>query len=65
VADDSKRTSDKAIAVRVDKEPEDLIPRYIANRQKDVTSILSLVVNGDYEQVRILAHSMKGLGEAE
>lgn len=50
------------IVVHVDKELEDLIPGYMANRRRDIIAILSYIAVGDYEPVRVLAHSMKGSG---
>ncbi len=62
MTEDTKGTLAKTILVRIDKDLEELIPGYIANRQKDVALILSLAAEGDYEPVRVLAHSMKGSG---
>jgi len=50
------------IIVRIDKDLEDLIPGYIENRHKDIKSISASLENGDFENISILGHSMKGSG---
>jgi HPt (histidine-containing phosphotransfer) domain-containing protein len=59
---DSSITEGKRILVRIDKDLEDLIPGYIENRHKDIKSIRASLENGDFENIRILGHSMKGSG---
>ena len=55
------RTGEK-IVVQVDPELEELIPGYLENRHRDVQSISETLARGDYETIRVLAHSMKGSG---
>jgi HPt (histidine-containing phosphotransfer) domain-containing protein len=62
MADDNHATSGEKIFIRVDSELEDLIPSYLENRRKDIKSIISFLDAGDFEEVRILGHSMKGSG---
>lgn len=50
------------IVVHVDPDLEDLIPGYLANRQKDVAALRGALEKKDLETVRILGHSMKGSG---
>jgi len=50
------------IIVHVDNDLADLIPGYLTNREKDVTTIQNALVKKDWETVRILGHSMKGSG---
>lgn len=48
--------------VKIDRDLADLIPGYLARRQEDIAAIRSALTKGDFEQVRILGHSMKGSG---
>jgi histidine phosphotransfer protein HptB len=50
------------IVVTIDIDLEDLIPGYLGNRQKDIRSIEAALDQGDFEGIRVLAHSMKGSG---
>ena len=50
------------IIVHVENDLADLIPGYLANREKDITAIQNALANKDWESVRILGHSMKGSG---
>ncbi len=50
------------IRIRVDPELASLIPGFLENRRKDVSSLLEAVKRGDFETARILGHSMKGSG---
>ncbi|MCX5816036.1 MAG: Hpt domain-containing protein [Proteobacteria bacterium] len=59
---DGTMTESKRIIVRIDKDLEDLIPGYIGNRHKDIKSIRASLESGDFENIRILGHSMKGSG---
>lgn len=52
----------EAIVVHVDKDLEDLIPEFLANRQNDVAAIRGAAATGDYETIRVLGHGMKGAG---
>jgi HPt (histidine-containing phosphotransfer) domain-containing protein len=50
------------ILVHIDADLEDMIPGYLANRQKDVDLIRRALIASDYETIRIAGHSMKGSG---
>jgi HPt (histidine-containing phosphotransfer) domain-containing protein len=52
----------KKIIVNVDRDLEDLIPRFMDNRQNDIVTIRNAVEQEDYETVRSLAHCLKGCG---
>ena len=39
-----------------------MIPSYLDNRLKDVKSIISFLDAGDFEEVRVIGHSLKGSG---
>lgn len=53
---------DLPISIRVDPEIAALVPGFLANRHKDIVSLLDAVNQGDFETARILGHSMKGSG---
>lgn len=50
------------IVVPIDPDLEDLVPGFLANRQRDVVTLRTLVAHEDYAAVRIIGHSMKGAG---
>lgn len=50
------------ILVRVDPDLADLIPGFLGNRRKDITTMQEALERGDFETVRLLGHSMKGAG---
>jgi HPt (histidine-containing phosphotransfer) domain-containing protein len=54
---------DRRIDVSVDKDLEDLIPTYMANRAKEVATLRTLLAVGDLEQLSRVGHRMKGVGE--
>lgn len=53
---------DKKIAVTVDADLEDLIPDYLENRQEDIKQLKADLEKDDFENTRIIGHSMKGSG---
>lgn len=48
--------------VIVDCDLEDLIPGFINNRLQDVSTILAAAAAEDYETIRIIGHTLKGIG---
>jgi two-component system sensor histidine kinase/response regulator len=50
--------------VQVDAELEEIVPRFIASKRKDLDSITAALDSGDYEKIRVLGHNMKGEGGA-
>ncbi len=50
------------ITVVVDRDLEGIIPGYIENRRKDIELLQELLQQGDFEQIRVLGHRMKGSG---
>lgn len=48
--------------VHVDKDIEDLIPGFMANRRRDTERIDAALRTGDFDAIRMLGHSMKGSG---
>ncbi|HQY57178.1 MAG: Hpt domain-containing protein [Nitrospira sp.] len=49
------------IIVHVDASFEPLIPKFMANRKKELTTMTAAVDQGDFETVRKVAHGMKGV----
>ena len=52
----------KKIIAHVDPDLRDLIPGYLENRQKDITTIKNALKAADFAKIRVLGHSMKGSG---
>jgi len=50
------------VRVRVDSSLAELVPGFLENRRRDVEAIAAALKHGDYENVRILGHNMKGSG---
>lgn len=48
--------------VHVDASFEPLVPKFLANRKKDVATMQTALTAQDYETVRSVAHGMKGAG---
>jgi PAS domain S-box-containing protein len=48
--------------VRVDSSLETLLPSFLDNRRKDHAAIGPFLDEGDYENIRVLGHNMKGSG---
>lgn len=54
--------SSKRIPVTIDKDLAELIPEFLENRRKDVSDILYALEKGDFETIRNIGHSLKGVG---
>ncbi len=52
----------KRIIAKVDPDLRDLIPGYLSNRQKDITTINQALRESDFNKIRVLGHSMRGSG---
>jgi HPt (histidine-containing phosphotransfer) domain-containing protein len=50
------------ITVMVESDLEDLVPGFLENRRKDVTRIEALLVGRDFDALRKIGHSLKGVG---
>lgn len=48
--------------VIIDRDLEDLIPGFLAKRQEDIAAILTAIQANDYETIRIVGHTLKGIG---
>jgi len=52
----------KKIIIQVDSDLEDLIPGFLENRHRDITSILDALRRNDYNSIAKAGHTMKGVG---
>ena len=52
----------KKIIIQVDSDLEDLIPGFLENRQRDITSIFEALGRNDYDFIAKAGHTMKGVG---
>ncbi|HRI37814.1 MAG TPA: Hpt domain-containing protein [Nitrospira sp.] len=48
--------------VHIDASFEPLMPRFMANRKKEIVTMRQALTGQDFETVRSLAHGMKGVG---
>lgn len=50
------------VIVEVDSDLVDLVPKFLANRHKDVLHIGDAIERADNAALRIIGHNMKGVG---
>ena len=50
------------IAVTIDPDLADLVPGFLANRRRDVAKLTALLAIGNFPDIRMIGHSMKGAG---
>ena len=48
--------------VYIDQYLEFLIPQFLENREEDIKKLEKLLQESEYDQIRIIGHSMKGSG---
>lgn len=48
--------------ISVDRDLEDVIPMFQANRQKDVSELKTALSNKDKDKIQFIGHSLKGVG---
>jgi HPt (histidine-containing phosphotransfer) domain-containing protein len=48
--------------VRIDQDLQDIVPVFLANRQKDLQALRRALAEHDFETIRVLGHRMKGDG---
>ena len=53
---------DEPAIVHVESDFEDLLPKFMANRKKEVVTMQDALAQQDFETVRKIAHGMKGVG---
>ena len=54
--------STERITVRIDLDLQDIVPVFLANRQKDLQALRSALAEHDFDAIRVLGHRMKGDG---
>ena len=50
------------VTVRIDRDFEDIVPGFLANRTKDIQTLRHALANKDFTTIRILGHRMNGDG---
>ena len=50
------------LIVRIDRDLEDIVPIFLANRQKDVQTLRRALADADFSTIQMLGHRMKGDG---
>lgn len=50
------------IIIRIDPDLEGIVPGFLANRRRDLTTIDACLQQGDLNTIRLLGHRMKGDG---
>lgn len=53
---------DEKIYLHIDPDLEPLIPGFIENRHADIKKIREALLVNDYDAIRVIAHTMKGVG---
>lgn len=48
--------------VQVDRDLQDIVPGFLANRQKDLGTLRSALAEHDFATIQVLGHRMKGDG---
>ena len=49
------------VVVHVDASFEPLVPKFMTNRKKEITTMTEAVAQGDFETVKKVAHGIKGV----
>ena len=52
----------KKLIIEVDSDLADLMPKFLANRQRELLQIEEAIDRADNEALRIIGHNMKGVG---
>lgn len=55
-------TAGQKITVTIDRELEEIVPTFLANRRKDLHTLRASASVQDYETIRTLGHRLKGDG---
>jgi hypothetical protein len=50
------------IPIKIDPDLQDLVPGFLDNRRKDVDKLKERLAAGAFEDIRLIGHSMKGVG---
>ena len=54
--------SDEKIIVKIDPDLEALIPGFLNNRSKDLTTLRTALTEKNYQSMQSIGHSLKGVG---
>jgi len=58
----SPTSSPDRITVSIDRDLQEIVPIFLANRGKDIQTLRASLVSQDFETIRTLGHRMKGDG---
>ncbi|MDH5667993.1 MAG: Hpt domain-containing protein [Nitrospira sp.] len=58
----SQPESPNRLIVRIDRDFEDIVPIFLANRHKDVQILQRALADADFTTIQMLGHRMKGDG---
>jgi HPt (histidine-containing phosphotransfer) domain-containing protein len=58
----SDATGSDDFIVQIDPDIADLIPGFLENRRRDVSSLRQALANSDFQAVSFIGHTMKGAG---
>lgn len=61
IAHTSSNLGSGPVVVHVDAAFEPLLPKFMTNRKKEITTMTDALTEGDFETVRKVAHGMKGV----
>ena len=50
------------IVVTVPNELEPLMPRFLANRQKEIVKMQTFLAQADFDAIKLVGHTLKGVG---
>lgn len=54
--------STERVTVHIDRDFEDIVPNFLANRRKDLHTLRHALTSADFSTIQILGHRMKGDG---
>lgn len=54
--------STEQVTVRIDRDFEDIVPNFLANRRKDLHTLRHALTSADFATIQTLGHRMKGDG---
>lgn len=54
--------TDEKIIIQVDADLEELIPGFLENRNSDILKLRASLESSDFENLRSIGHSLKGVG---
>ena len=50
------------VTVHVDREIQDLVPTFLANRHRDLATLKQALAAQNFDAMRIIGHNLKGVG---